>query len=252
METKVSALNNLLHTKPSSSSSSPNSVHKHKRTSVKKMIKKISSSKKSKKISEQRESEQLLKHGELISDEFTAFNEWLEKGSPLSADTMGANPFINSIFMSQINPCLQFKNEQVIQSSAQSIHCSNTVSTVQSSAQSIHCSNTVSTVQSSAQSIHCSNTVSTVQSSAQSIHCSNTVSTVQSSAQSIHCSNTRKGNTRKGNTLRVLKEVHCMLNCTMHMYMCSFSSVESFLYKLLLIVIYGDPFVPFFLVVGKS
>ena len=110
METKVSALNNLLHTKPTPSFSSPNTHHKHKKPSVKKMIRKMSR-KTSKKIAEHKEVEGPLKHGEIQTEDYGAFVEWLEKGLPFSE---GENSFFSYIHSSQIAPCLKFKNEQVI------------------------------------------------------------------------------------------------------------------------------------------
>lgn len=112
METKVSALNNLLH-KPSSSSSSmssPSTVHKHRKPSVKKIFKKI---KKTKRISEHKEPEPLLKQGELMTEEFKSFMEWVEKGLPLSLTDSGDNSFLKAVYSLQINPCIRFKNEQV-------------------------------------------------------------------------------------------------------------------------------------------
>ncbi len=58
--------------------------------------------------------DQSLKQGELMSDEYKGFSEWLEKGLPLTIEEQETNLFINSIYLSQINPCLEFKNQQVI------------------------------------------------------------------------------------------------------------------------------------------
>ena len=106
METKVSALNNLIQTSPSSSPVTP---HKHhKRSSVKKIIRKIS--KRPKKISELKESEPLLKEGEFMTEEFMTFKTWLDKGVPTSVPD---DPYLASVKLLQIDPCLKFKNSEV-------------------------------------------------------------------------------------------------------------------------------------------
>lgn len=117
METKVSALNNLLHTdsKPSSSTSSPATAQKHKKSSVKKMIKKMSR-KSTKKLSEPKVPEvpePILKPGELMSQDFKEFKQWMEKGLPISLHEPGEETYWKSVYSLQISPCLSFSNKQV-------------------------------------------------------------------------------------------------------------------------------------------
>ncbi len=104
----MSALNNLVLTSPSSSPITP---HKHKRSSVKKIIRKIS--KKPKKISELKESEPLLKEGEFMTEEFMIFKAWLDKGVPISLPDAGDDSYLASVKLLQIDPCLKFKNKEV-------------------------------------------------------------------------------------------------------------------------------------------
>lgn len=117
METKVSALSNLLHTDPktSSSPSSPAITHKHKKPSVKKIIKKMSR-KSTKKLAEQKVPEvpeSPIKPGELMSAEFKDFKLWVEKDLPISLDEPGEYSYWKSVYSLQISPCLSFSNKQV-------------------------------------------------------------------------------------------------------------------------------------------
>ena len=69
------------------------------------------------------ENEGLLKSGELMSCDYNEFTEWLDMGLPTSPET---HTYINRIHLSQIDPCLQFRNEQVIKNPGWEVFIYNT------------------------------------------------------------------------------------------------------------------------------